>query len=145
MPVQQTLDTADAVVSLINAAGLTEGIIFARVFVPEFEADELTSPKGVVVASSMEIENASRTTDHDDHSIEIGIGRRLSNEAADMATHLLTLEEVLGVIRDRDNAALTVSDGEIVRLKGAVQVRLYDPAHVVKRVALSVLRVIYRG
>ncbi len=141
MPVQQTIDTADAVVSLINAAAI--GVTFSRVFVPEFEVDDLPAPKGIVVPSGLTVEAASRTTDYDDHTIEIGLGRRLEDEAVDTAAHLLTFEAVLSVIRG--TRQLTTADGDVVTLKGAVEVRLYDPEHVRKRIVLSVIRATYRG
>lgn len=143
MPVQKTIDIADALVTLVNAAAI--GVTFSRAFVPEFDADDLAAPKGVVVPRSITIEPGSRTTDFDDHSIEIGIGRRISSEDADMKAGLLVFEALVDVIRAGANKSLTTSDGDTVCRRGTVEVRLYDPEHVRKRVSLSVLRVTYRG
>lgn len=150
MPTQDTIEAADAVVVLLNAAGLSEGITFARTFIPEFDPDDLANlsepAKGSVFPSSLELSRASRADDNEDSIIEIGIGRKIDNEDADVKLQLATVDEVKNVIRDPDNGELAFVDdpADVVYFR-RLEVTLFVPQLLRKRVALSVLRVTYRG
>jgi len=148
MATQTTIDAADAVVSLLNAAGLAEGITFSRTFVPEFDPDELSDPKGSVFPASIELGRATRTEDSENHSIEVGVGRRISGadaESTDIETQLATVEEVLGVLRASENRTISTPDDSTGLLFFSAEARLFIPELLRKRVALSVVRVVYRG
>ncbi len=148
MSTETTIDAADAVVSLLNAAGLSEGITFARTFVPEFDPDDLTSPKGSVFPASIDLGRATRNSDSEDHGIEVGVGRRLAGadaETTDIETQLATVEEVLGVLRSKPNRTISTPDDSTELLFFSVEARLFIPELLRKRIALSVVRVVYRG
>ena len=148
MTTQTTIDAADAVVSILNAAGLAEGITFSRTFLPEFDPDDLASPKGSVFPASIELGRATRTEDSEDHAIEVGIGRRLTGadaESTDIETQLATVEEVLGVLRAAGNRTISTPDDSTELLFFSVEARLFIPELLRKRIALSVVRVVYRG
>jgi hypothetical protein len=150
MPIQDTIDTADAVVAFLNDASLSESITYARTFIPEFDPSDLANlgaepAKGLVFPSQLNLERASRVEDSEDNVIEIGIGRVLDNEDADIKAQLLTLEDVKNEVRDDSNAVLTLpGDGDEVQFRG-VEVVFLVPELLRKRVALSVVRVTYRG
>lgn len=146
MPLQDTIAAADAVVLVINAGTYTEAVAdFTRTFVPEFEADELPAATGLVYPSGLNISKATRTSDNEDSVIEIGIGRKLSvgaAEATDIETQLATVEEVKDVIRAARQ--LTLASGEILGLR-TIELTLFVPELLRKRLAVSVIRVEYRG
>lgn len=146
MAIQNTIDAADAVVALINAAGLTEGITFARSFIPEFDPDEMPAPKGIVFPAALELERASRADDAEDSIIEVGIGRKINNETTDVVLQLKTVEEVKDVLRDSANNELSgpTDPADVVYFR-ALSVTLFVPELLRKRVALSIVRVTYRG
>lgn len=149
MTIQNTIDVADAVVVFLNAATLPESITFARSFVPEFDPDELANmaepAKGLVFPSQLELTRASRAEDNEDSIIEIGIGRTLDDETTAIAAQLLTVEAVKNEVRKSENGVLTLpGDSNVVDLLG-LEVVLVVPELLRKRIALSVVRITYRG
>jgi len=143
-----TVDAADAVVLLVNAAGLTEGTVFSRSFIPEYDPEDLTAPKGVVFPAGLELARSDRGSDVEDHAIEIGLGRRLQGadaETTDIETHLSSVQEIIAVFRLKVNRIITtpVEAEELLFL--AAEVRLFIPELLRKRIALSVVRLTYRG
>lgn len=149
MTIQNTIDAADAVVVFLNAATLPESITFARSFVPEFDPDELANmaepAKGLVFPSQLELTRASRAEDNEDSIIEIGIGRTLDDETTAIAAQLLTVEAVKNEVRKSENGVLTLpGDSNVVDLLG-LEVVLVVPELLRKRIALSVVRITYRG
>jgi len=146
MAIQDTIDAADAVVVLLNAATLPESITFERTFIPEFDPRDMgADPVGVVVPASIDINIASRVTDSEDNIIEIGLGRVVANFNAAVVSHLETVEAIKREIRGQDNQSLTMpGDGGTVQFTG-VEVVLFVPELVQQSIALSVVRVTYRG
>jgi hypothetical protein len=149
MAIQDTIEAADAVVAILNTLVPTEGAItFERTFIPEYDPSvlaELVEPaRGLVFPAAVDLEFASRSTDAEDHIVEVGLARLLDDEEADTVTQLQTLEEMKREIRDSDNQVLTGADGNEFQLKG-IAIVLFVPASLRKRVALSVLRLTYRG
>jgi hypothetical protein len=146
MPTQTTVDAADEVVSILNAAGLAEGITFSRTFVPEFDPDDLSAgPKGSVYPAGLELSRETRAQDREDHGIEIGVGRKIANESTDIETQVNTVEEVVAELRKAANRTIsTAADGDSLKFI-SIEVRLFIPELLRRRVALSVVRVVYRG
>lgn len=150
MALQDTLDAADAVAALLIASGdLTESITYVFKMIPEFDPKvlaALTEPaSGQVFPSQLTLERASRVHDSEDHVVEVGIGRLIADEDANLRLHITTVEEVKNVIRDEDNQLLTLpGDGNSLSFLG-IEVVLFVPELLRKRVALSVVRVTYRG
>jgi hypothetical protein len=146
MALQDTVDAADVVTAAINAAipTMTESTLaaFSRVFVPEFDADELSAPKGEVFPAGLNVSVADRSSDNEDSVIEIGIGRVLTNETTDIETHLLTVEEIKDVIRPIQRLVLT--NGNTLQFLG-LEVTLFVPELFKSRVCLSIIRARYRG
>jgi hypothetical protein len=146
MAIQTTIDAADAVAALLNGAGLSEPIAYARTFVPEFEPAELTAPKGLVYPATLSVARVDRSSFSEDNGIEVGIGRTIANETTDVEIHLLTVEEVKDVLLDVDNKKITTPvDGEELTLSGEIEVVLFVPELFRMGVALSVIRIEYRG
>ena len=151
MAVQNTIDLADAVVLILNAALPLGGetITFARTFIPEFDPDDLANlaepGKGSVFPSQLDLTRASRHDDAEGHVIEIGLGRKIDNESASVEQQMLTVEAVKNVLRLEANQVLTLPvDGDEVQFLG-IEIVLLVPELLRKRVALSVVRVTYRG
>jgi len=148
MALQDTIAAADAVVLLINAATITEAIgDFSRTFVPEFEPNDLPAPKGLVFPAGQNLTRADRNSDNEDNVIEVGIGRKLTGadaETTDIETQMLTVEEVIAELRKKANKRLTLAGGEVLAFR-KLSVTLFVPELFRKHVALSVVRIEYRG
>jgi len=149
MAIQDTIEAADRVVEIINSLTITEpAITFQRTFIPEYDPADLaalTEPaRGLVFPAAIELSIASRSTDAEDHIIEIGLARKIDNEDADVLTQLLTLEEIKTELRDSDNQLLTGADGNNFQFF-SMAVVLFVPESLRKRVLLSVIRIVYRG
>lgn len=149
MAVQDTIDAADEVAVILNAGTYTEALTFARSFIPDFDPDELpdTLPKCVVFPASLELTRASRRDDNEDSVIEVGIGRKLSSAATEDAAivaQLLAVEEVKNELRDESNQTIAgKTDLDEFHFTG-LTVNLFVPELLRKRIALSVIRVVYR-
>ena len=152
MALQDTILAADAVVLLINAAITADDIEediapFTRVFVPEFEKDNLAVPKGEVFPAGMDISKADRRSDNEDSVIEIGVGRRMTGadaETTDVETQLLTVQQVKDELRKKENQFLTLDGGDQLQFR-KVAITLFVPELFRKGIALSVVQVTYRG
>lgn len=147
MALQDTIDAADVVTASINAAILTAAITeaiadFSRVFVPQFDVDELSAPKGEVFPAGMNLARADRRGDSETSVIEIGIGRVLTNETTDIETQLLTVNEVKEAIRPIQFLELT--NGDTLQFT-KLDLTLFVPELFKSRVCLSIIRVEYRG
>ena len=74
---------ADAVVTALNAATLTQTITAARAYVPKFDLHSSTAVEVCVVPMSDDREMESRGSDAADIQIDIGIKKKLQNAVAD--------------------------------------------------------------
>lgn len=146
MAIQSTIQVADEIAKLLNAASLTESIVYSRKFVPEFDPEMLADgPKAVCFPAELALTRASRRGDAEDHACEIGIGRKISGDGeADSATQLATVDEVLLEIRKEENQIITTTEGEELNFI-SLETKLFVPELLRKRIALSVIKVVYRG
>lgn len=140
---QRTVAAAIALADLLNSHGNAEGIVFATTFIPEFDPDKLPAPKGLIFPAGVTIEKTARRGHTEDNSIQIGIGRKISNEDTDPKRQVKTVEEIVDIIKAEENRVLTVGDSEVTYL--SIEVALFIPEQLRKRVALSVISYVFRG
>ena len=143
MPVQDTIDAADMVVSELNGAGLTVGGIFGRTFFPSFDPDDMGGdPSGQVFPAGLGLARASRRTDEEELTVEVGLGRVLSDENADTAAQLRDVEEINAALRGAEDWELPDSGEEVQFLR--LESTLFVPDLLRKSVALSVVTITFR-
>jgi len=144
--IQDTIQLADEIAKVLNAAGLDEGIVYSRKFVPEFDPEMLADgPKAVCFPSDLVLTRASRRGDAEDHSCEVGIARKIDGDGeADTEKQLATVDEILETLREFSQQTIETTEGEELNFLG-LETKLFVPEQLRKRVALSVIKVVYRG
>lgn len=107
-----SLDIADAVVTALNAADLSQSVTFERVYVPKFDTSNAATLQGKVVPVSDIREMGSAADDNATIAVDIGVMQRLqggiSVEKTAVDTLLGLCEEIKAVInRQRLSGAAT--------------------------------------
>lgn len=140
---QRTVTVAVALADLLNSEGNAESITFTTTFIPEFEPDNLPVPKALVFPAGIGITKTARRGHTEDHAVEIGIGRKIANEDANVRTHVKTVEEVIDTLKAQHNQVITVGGDQVSYL--SIDTVLFVPERLRQRIALSVIRYTYRG
>jgi hypothetical protein len=114
-----SLTVADAVVTALNAATLSQSVTFERVYVPKFDTASSASVQGKVVPKFDNREMGSAADDNAAIAIDIGVMKRLQNavadEKAEMDALLLLCEEIKPVLnrkRFADDTAICVGTAQ---------------------------------
>lgn len=103
---------ADAVVTALNAATLSQTVTFERVYVPKFDMANAATIQGKVVPKSDVREMGSAADDNATILIDIGVMKRLQNaitaETAEVDALLALCEELKAIVnRQRLSGAAT--------------------------------------
>lgn len=139
---QRTVAVAVVLADLLNSHGTAEGVTFTVTLMPEFEADNLPAPKALVFPAGLLIESTARTGLTEDHSVEIGIGRKVVDGEEDGKTHVKLVEEVIDILKRKEYRVLEVMGEKVYRR--SIESVLFIPEKLRKRIALGVVRWTYR-
>ena len=102
------LTIADAVVTALNAATLSQSVTFERVYVPKFDVASAATIQGKVVPKSDAREMGSLADDNATIAIDIGVMKRLQNAVANEKAEidaLLELCEEIKAVLNRERMA----------------------------------------
>jgi len=141
------LDIADAVVTALNAASLSQSFTAERAYVPIHELQDLADLKVSVVARSLSLVWLSRRDDDFSYIIDIGIQKSIgiggmSNAEIIVASDpfMLLAEEILDLFRGKP-----LGNDDQLQCMAAENVPIYAPLHLdEKRVFTSVVSLTFK-
>lgn len=136
------IDIADAVVTTLNGAALSQSVAATRAYLPIQDLDALTALKVSVVPRGLLISNAARQRDSFDHEIDIAVQKKVADFTTATLDPLVQLvEEIADLFRGKRMAAYDAAICVDVR-----NVPVYAPDHLDKfRVFTSVLTLGFRN
>ena len=106
MPAKIT-DIADAVAGELNGHGFSEAFTAVRAYQPTFDLKEMKDLHVTVVPKSVTTAVASRSDDQVDCAVDIGIQKKLGQDAkVDADTLMALVEEIAAFLNRRPLAAL---------------------------------------
>jgi hypothetical protein len=133
------LDIADAVVASINAGTFAQPVQAERRYQPTFELPDLAELKVSVVPKAVTITNATRTDGYFDCAVDIGVQKKIADDA-EIDVLVSLVEELADHLRQKrldsfpDAAFVSVANEPV-----------FAPEHLdTQRVFTSVLTVTYR-
>jgi hypothetical protein len=93
----RAIDIADAVVAELNAGGeFSQLFVAERLYLPDFDQEELDTVRVPVLARGISHERASREASEDEVEIQVGIMKRVPPEDTDAMDSMMNLvEEVM--------------------------------------------------
>jgi hypothetical protein len=96
-----TIQIADAVVAVLNAATLSQTFTAARYYLPEFELNEMDTLHVSVVPAELDEEIADRSRDRAEYKIHVAVQKRVTKQEppgldAEAIDGLMTLVEEIG-------------------------------------------------
>lgn len=98
----ELLQIADAVVTDLNAATLSQPVLSERAFLAKFDLQELKTLKVVVVPISVRKERLSRELVSSEYSVEIGILKKIDAVSSVVVDPLVELvQDVVGFFHGR--------------------------------------------
>lgn len=107
------LTIADAVVTALNAATLSQAVTFERVYVPKFDTANAATVQGKVVPKTDSREMGSSADDNATIEIDIGVMKRLQDAVADEKTEMDSMLDLCEEIKAVLNRKRLASDTAI--------------------------------
>ena len=136
------LTITDAIVTALNAAGLSQSVTFSRVYVPKFDLENAVAIQGRVVPKSDAREMGSAAADNATVAVDIGVMKRLQGtvaaEAAELDALLLLCEEIKAVLNRQ-----RLAGAEEAICTGTAQEMPYSVGDVEGRVFLTVITAMF--
>ena len=131
MPTNSTaIQIADAVVTALNAAELSQPFSAVRYYLPEFELKELKDLHVSVVPAQLDEEVSDRARDRADYKIHVAVQKRVAKQdqsgldAAAIDALMLLVEEIDDLLRHKPLAGF-----ESARWVKTENAPIYDPKH----------------
>jgi hypothetical protein len=125
-----TIQIADAVVTAINGAALSQSVLAERHYLPEFNLADLDQLRVSVVPAEIEQTVADRTRDQTDYTIHVAIQRRVAAQSppgldTQAIDGLLRLVEEIGDLFRHQSLATA----PVARWVKTENRPIYDPKH----------------
>jgi hypothetical protein len=118
------LEIADAVVTALNAATLSQSFTAARLYVPIFDIEQMATLHVSVVPRGLSRKKLDRTRDEYDYEIDVAVQKKTDMSQAAHDALMLLVEEIADQFRD---APLEGYPG--ARCVGVQNVPIYAPDH----------------
>ncbi|GJQ27714.1 MAG: hypothetical protein HBSAPP02_27460 [Phycisphaerae bacterium] len=133
------LDISDAVTSSLNAGPFDPALNAERRYQPAFDLADLAALKVSVVPKSVTISNATRTDGYFDCAVDIGVQKKITDDAEiDALVNLI--EEIADHLRQK-----RLDDAPEAAFVSIANEPVFAPEHLdTQRVFTSVLTVTYR-
>jgi hypothetical protein len=125
-----TIQIADAVVTAINGAALSQSVLAERHYLPEFNLADLDQLRVSVIPAETEQTVADRTRDQTDYTIHVAIQKRVAKQSppgldTQAIDALLLLVEEIGDLFRHQSLATT----PVARWVKTENRPIYDPKH----------------
>lgn len=133
------LDIADAVTAALNAGPFDPALAAERRYQPAFDLADLAALKVSVVPKSVTISNATRESGFFDCAIDIGVQKKIADDA-EMDTLVDLIEQIADHLRQK-----RLDDAPEAAFVSIANEPVFAPEHLdQQRVFTSVLTVTYR-
>lgn len=133
------LDIADAVVASLNAGTFAQPVQAERRYQPTFELPDLAELKVSVVPKAVTITNATRTDGYFDCAVDVGVQKKIADDA-EIDAMVNLVEELADHLRQK-----RLDDAPEAGFVSIANEPVFAPEHLdTQRVFTSVLTVTYR-
>ncbi|MCK6458123.1 MAG: hypothetical protein L6Q92_16535 [Phycisphaerae bacterium] len=133
------LDIADAVTSALNTGPFDPALNAERRYQPAFDLADLAALKISVVPKSLTISNATRTDGYFDCAIDIGVQKKIADDA-EVDSLVALVEQIADHLRQK-----RLDDAPEAAFVSIANEPVFAPEHLdTQRVFTSVLTVTYR-